>query len=97
MNTEEQARKIIADHFATNYMLVAENDYETYLELRSKKDLPVAELSKELETEWEELMEQVYTLVEKYISGTAKDFLCQMLCNQGSLPFDLIAKEIRND
>ena len=97
MHTDELERNIIAMHFATNYMLVAENDYETYLELRSKKDLPVAELSKELETEWDELMEQVYTLVEKHISGTAKDFLCQMLCNQGSLPFDLIAKEIKND
>lgn len=105
MNAEERynrrfsrlSRKIMAGDFATNYMLVAENDFDTYEELQSKKDLPVAELSKELETEWEELLEQVYTLVEKEISSTAKDFLCQMLSNQGSLPFDLIAKEIKND
>jgi hypothetical protein len=65
--------------------------------MKALKDLPVASISKELETEWENLLEQVITLVEKEISVTAKDFLCQMLCNQGSLPFDLIAKEIKND
>jgi hypothetical protein len=97
MNAEELARQFIASNFAHNYMLVAENDYDCYQEMKALKDLPVASISKELETEWENLLEQVITLVEKEISVTAKDFLCQMLCNQGSLPFDLIAKEIKND
>jgi hypothetical protein len=97
MNTHEMIRNLVASNFAHNYMLVAENDFDTYQELRALRDLPIAAISKELETDWETLLEQVFTLVEKEISSTAKDFLSQMLSNQGSLPFDLIAKEIKND
>ena len=87
----------MTNQFVTDYLLVAMNDEETYQELMSKKHLDIPTLSKELETEWEELLEQVLDLVEKEISSTAKDFLSQILGNQGSLSFDRIAQAVKSD
>lgn len=97
MTIEINTRDIVAEQFAEDYLLIAMNDYETYTELSSKRELNTASLSKVLEGEWEELIEQVTDLVTKNISPIASEFISQMLRNQGSLPFDKIAKRLKED
>jgi hypothetical protein len=97
MAIEINTRDIVAEQFAEDYLLIAMNDYETYTELSSKRELNTASLSKVLEEEWEELLQQVSDLVTRDISPIASDFITQMLSNQGSLPFDKIAKRLKED
>jgi len=97
MVTEVNSRDIVAEQFADDYLLIAMNDYETYSELSHKRELNTASLSKVLEEEWEELLQQVSDLVTRDISPIASDFILQMLSNQGSLPFDKIAKRLKED
>lgn len=85
----------IAEQFAENWLLVAENDYNTYTELMSEaSSLSTVELSDKLRSEWEELAEQVTELVEENISAVAGLFISQMLQGYGSTPFDLIARRV---
>ena len=97
MTIEVNTRDIVAEQFADDYLLIAMNDYETYSELSSKRELNTASLSKVLEEEWEELLQQVSDLVTRDISPIARDFILQMLSNNGSLPFDKIAKRLKED
>jgi len=97
MTIEINTRDIVAEQFAEDYLLIAMNDYETYSELSSKRELNTASLSKVLEEEWEELLQQVSDLVTRDISPIASDFILQMLSNNGSLPFDKIAKRLKED
>jgi hypothetical protein len=97
MTIEINTRDIVAEQFADDYLLIAMNDYETYSELSSKRELNTASLSKVLEEEWEELLQQVSDLVTRDISPIASDFILQMLSNNGSLPFDKIAKRLKED
>ena len=97
MITEVNTRDIIAEQFAEDYLLIAMNDYETYTELSHKRELNTASLSKVLEEEWEELLQQVSDLVTRNISPIASDFILQMLSNNGSLPFDKIATRLKED
>jgi hypothetical protein len=97
MAIEINTRDIVAEQFAEDYLLIAMNDYETYTELSSKRELNTASLSKVLEEEWEELLQQVSDLVTRDISPIASDFILQMLSNNGSLPFDKIAKRLKED
>jgi hypothetical protein len=97
MTIEVNTRDIVAEQFADDYLLIAMNDYETYSELSSKRELNTASLSKVLEEEWEELLQQVSDLVTRDISPIASDFILQMLSNNGSLPFDKIAKRLKED
>jgi hypothetical protein len=85
-------RFILAEQFATEWLLVAENDQETYTELMREAEGMVA-LSDKLREEWETLAEQVSDLVRDKISETASLFISQILKGQGSLPFDIIARE----
>ena len=91
---ETTIRNTVAEQFADNWLLVAENDYETYRELLEIEGDNVATISDKLREEWEYLAEQVTELVEREISPTASLFIAQMLQGQGSLPFDLIARRI---
>lgn len=91
---ETTAREAVAEQFADNWLLVAENDYETYRELLEVEGDTIASISDKLREEWEYLAEQVTELVEERISPTASLFIAQMLQGQGSLPFDLIARRI---
>lgn len=88
-------RFIIAEQFASEWLLVAENDEETQAELiRDAQEAEgVADLSNKLSDEWETLAEQVMDLVTDKISETAGLFIGQMLKGQGSLPFDIIARQ----
>ena len=98
MNTTEQEsanRYAIADQFAQDWLLVAMNDADSYTGLMSDATFynNTPQLSDKLREEWEQLAEQVTELVEEHIGETASLFIAQMLKGQGSLPFDIIARE----
>lgn len=103
MNAQEQAdllddsvrRVVIAEQFASEWLLVAENDYEMYSHLlQEAKEKELSALSDTLRQEWEYLTEQVTELVEESISPQAGLFIAQILKGQGSLPFDIIARRV---
>jgi hypothetical protein len=94
---ENTKRQAIAEQFAEDWLLIADNNsYEFYNELReTTKELNnVVALSTHLQEEWETLMEQVDDVITRHISPLAGEFIMQILGGQGSLPFDLIAKEL---
>lgn len=92
-------RIVIAQQFANDFNLVMMNDYDAYTELMaSVKDTQgIVELSDTLRGEWETLAEQVSELVTEQVSPIAGLLIAQLLQGQGSLPFDLIAKALRED
>ena len=89
-------RNAIAEQFADDYLLVMDNDYDAYTELRqtAKESEGIAQLSDTLRDEYETLAAQVVEIVEDKISPIAGLLIAQLLQGQGSLPFDLIAKEL---
>ena len=97
MNTEDQVRKIVAADFAENWLAVAMNDSDSYNAIQEDKHLDIVQLSDKLRNEWEDLVQEVVELVEDKISDISSLFIAQILGGQGSLPFDIIAKEIKND
>lgn len=92
-------RKVIAEQFAQDFLLVMLNDYEAYSELMddTKKSESMVELSDKLREEYETLTAQIVELVEEEVSPIASLLIAQLLQGQGSLPFDLIAKQLRED
>jgi hypothetical protein len=94
---EQDIRKAVAAQFAQDWLLVAMNDSNSYQYLQEDKQLPLAQLSDKLRNEWEDLVQQVVELVEEKISDSASLYVAQILGGQGSLPFDIIAMEIKND
>jgi hypothetical protein len=93
--SDEVKRLVIADQFAQDWLLVAMNDADSYSELMSDASRynSTAELSDNLRTDWERLAEMVTELVAENISPTASLFIAQILQGQGSLPFDIIARD----
>ena len=93
--SDDVKRLVIAEQFASEWMMVAENIEETQAELmrEAREAEGVADLSNKLSDEWETLAEQVMDLVTDKISETAGLFIGQMLKGQGSLPFDIIARQ----
>jgi hypothetical protein len=91
---EKEERDTIAEWFANNWLLVAENDYDTYRSLLEQEGEDVVSISHTLSEEWEQLAEQVSELVEDKISETAGLFIRQLLQGWGSYPFDLIARRV---
>jgi hypothetical protein len=92
MNTQEI--DILAEDFASNWLLVAENDYDTYMELMALEGNTISTISDTLREEWEELAGQVVELVEEKISPIASLFIAQLLQGQGVYPFDIIARRV---
>jgi hypothetical protein len=92
-------RQEIAQQFADDFLLVMMNDYDAYTELMddTKASEGVAQLSDKLREEWETLAEQVTELVTEQISEIAGLLIAQIIKGQGSLPFDLIAKQLREE
>lgn len=92
-------RDVIASQFAQDFLLVMLNDYEAYLELMkdTKESGSMVELSDKLREEYETLTAQIVELVEDKISPIASLLMAQLLQGQGSLPFDIIAKQLRED
>ena len=93
----EVRRLVISDWFATEWMMVAENDFDFYNELKENAEEAnsIVGLSQVLSEDWETLAEQVCDLVEDKISPTASLFIAQLLKGWGSLPFDIIAKQMK--
>ena len=96
---ESVTRIVIAEQFKQDFLLVMENDYEAYTELMAdtKSSDSLVQLSDTLRGEWETLAEQVTELVTEQISEIAGLLIAQLLQGQGSLPFDLIAKQLREE
>ena len=96
---EDVTRIVIAEQFKQDFLLVMENDYEAYTELMAdtKASDSVVQLSDTLRGEWETLAEQVTEIVTEQISEIAGLLIAQLLQGQGSLPFDLIAKQLREE
>jgi hypothetical protein len=92
-------RIVIAEQFKQDFLLVMMNDYEAYTELmdNTKASDSIVQLSDTLRGEWETLAEQVTELVTEQISEIAGLLIAQLLQGQGSLPFDLIAKQLREE
>jgi hypothetical protein len=92
-------RKVIAEQFAEDFLLVMLNDYDAYSELMddTKRSESMVELSDKLREEYETLTAQIVELVEEKVSPIASLLIAQLLQGQGSLPFDLIAKQLRED
>lgn len=93
--SDDVKRIVVADQFANDWLLVAMNDADSYSELISDAMFynNTAELSDKLRGDWEYLAEQVTELVAEHISPTASLFIAQILQGQGSLPFDIIARD----
>jgi hypothetical protein len=96
---EDVKRIVIAEQFKEDFLLVMMNDYEAYTELMddTKNSEGIVQLSDTLRGEWETLAEQVTELVTEQVSEIAGLLIAQLLQGQGSLPFDLIAKQLRED
>ena len=95
METQEKLeRDIVAQWFANTWLMVAENDRETYESLLEKEGEEIATISHSPSEEWEQLAKQVSELVEEKISETAGLFIREMLQGWGSYPFDLIARRV---
>lgn len=92
-------RKVIAEQFAQDFLLVMLNDYDAYSELMddTKKSESMVELSDKLREEYETLTAQIVELVEEEVSPIASLLIAQLLQGHGSLPFDLIAKQLKED
>jgi hypothetical protein len=92
-------RLVIAEQFANDFTLVMMNDYEAYSELMNdtRNSDSMVELSEKLREEYETLTAQIVELVEEKVSPIASLLIAQLLQGQGSLPFDLIAKQLRED
>ena len=96
---EDVKRIVIAEQFKEDFLLVMMNDYEAYTELMddTKASEGIVQLSDTLRGEWETLAEQVTELVTEQVSEIAGLLIAQLLQGQGSLPFDLIAKQLREE
>ncbi len=92
---ETLTRYAMAEQFASEWLLVAMNDYDTYRQLMEEaEEGNTIALADKLREEWEQLAEQVTELVAEKISPTASLFIGQWLQGQGQLPFDIIAREV---
>ena len=91
---ESTTRETLAQFFAENWLLVAENDYDTYRSMLEIEGEDVASISDELREEWESMVEQVVELVESEVSPLAGLFISRLVQGWGSYPFDLIARRV---
>lgn len=99
MSNTIDTRTITAQQFADDFLLVMLNDYEAYSELMddTRNTGSMVELSDKLREEYETLTAQIVELVEEEVSPIASLLIAQLLQGQGSLPFDLIAKQLREE
>ena len=91
---ETMTRDTLAQFFAENWLLVAENDYDTYRSMLEIEGDNVATISDELREEWEQMTEQVIELVESEVSPLAGLFISRLIQGWGSYPFDIIARRV---
>ena len=86
----------IAEQFATDWLLVIENDYDSWTQLMSEvKDLnydPIS-VSAFLREEWDVLVDQMADAIEDKVSEIASLLLRQMLL-MGDQAWNVIAKYV---
>ena len=93
--SDDVKRIIQAEQFAEDFLLVVENDFNSYTDLRQEAEgATVAQLGDQVRSNYEHLTEQVCELVAEHISPEARDLIAQLLQGQGSLPFDIIARRV---
>jgi len=94
---QDVKRLVISDWFATEWLMVAENDRDSYERLQFEAEYHdgIASMSDQLRNDWERLAEQVTELTAEHISPSASLFISQILQGWGSLPFDIIAKQVK--
>lgn len=86
---------IVAEQFANDWLLVIENDRESYEQLVDdvkSMDCNIISVTAYLREEWDVLIDQMETQVSK-ISDVACLLLRQMLVT-GDRPFELIARHV---
>ena len=91
---ETQERDAIANWFADTWLMVAENDRETYEKLMELEGDSISAISDRLRDDWDTLTEQVANLVDENISDTAGLFIKEILVGWGTYPFDIIARRV---
>lgn len=96
--SQDVKRLVISDWFATEWLMVAENDRDSYERLQFEAEYhdSIASMSDQLRNDWERLAEQVTELTAEHISPSASLFISQILQGWGSLPFDIIAKQVKD-
>lgn len=96
---QDVKRLVISDWFATEWLMVAENDRDSYeqLQLDASGSDSIAELGDRLRNDWEWLAERVTELTAEHVSPSASLFISQILQGWGSLPFDIIAKQVKEN
>jgi len=94
---QDVKRLVISDWFATEWLMVAENDRDSYERLQFEAEYhdSIASMGDQLRNDWERLAEQVTELTAEHISPSASLFISQILQGWGSLPFDIIAKQVK--
>lgn len=94
---QDVKRLVISDWFAEQWLMVAENDRDSYERLRFEAEYhdSIASMGDQLRNDWESLAEQVTELTAEHISPSAALFISQILQGWGSLPFDIIAKQVK--
>jgi hypothetical protein len=94
---QDVKRLVISDWFAENWLMVAENDRDSYERLQFEAEYhdSIASMGDQLRNDWERLAEQVTELTAEHISPSASLFISQILQGWGSLPFDIIAKQVK--
>jgi hypothetical protein len=97
MQTETQSAR---DLFASDYLLIADNDYVAYKMLSGLTPrLGVVQLSEVMRSHYEELCGRIFDLMEKKgapFSDFEKGLMMQLLGGWGSDAFDTIARELKS-
>ena len=86
----------VAEQFATDWLLVIENDYDSWTQLMGEvKDLnyDVISVSAFLREEWDVLVDQMSDAIEDKVSSIASLLLRQMLL-MGDQAWNVIAKYV---
>jgi len=95
MTTENQ---ILADSFAEDWLLVMENDHESWSQLIDdvkSLDCEILATTTRLREEWDELVDQMAEAVEEKVSDVGALLLRQIL-STGDYPFQIIATHVIN-
>ena len=95
--TNTERNTAINDQFYEDFMLVAENDYEFYRELRIASDIAkdTQELADDIYNNYVELVSQIQELVEREISEVAGLMVTQIMAAPSHYVFEQIAKVVK--
>ena len=91
------ASDIVANQFANDWLLVIENDRDSWNELIDdvkKLDCDLIATTAYLREEWDVLIDQMATAVESKVSEIGALLLRQMLANLGDYPHRIIANHV---